>query len=244
MTDGCPAVFFVDMQPDPNNSAYADPFLEAICTATHLVIDSNNMPDFEFVSITPNALTPQEVHIELPLEPVMFANPTDVPLGGPTGITVNGLLIFGPTEAPQAGYRDPVLDEILDFCNGHTAPGGIYHHASPTCLVGRLGGGQVGLVIGYAFDGLPILAPYVCADSSCGTMVELQSSWEIVDPNVTNAWEMHSYVEGAGDLDACNGIWLENGTYAYVAASSFPYFMGCFMADYAVTEPVIDGGRP
>lgn len=56
------------------------------------------------------------------------------------------------------GSRDPFLDMLLDYCNGHTAPGGVYHfHARPECLFGD--DDTEGLVLGHAFDGYPILAP-------------------------------------------------------------------------------------
>lgn len=35
------------------------------------------------------------------------------------------------------------------------------------------------------------------------------------------------YVEGAGDLDACNGMTVD-GTYAYLVTEAFPFAMRCF----------------
>ncbi|MEM7345662.1 MAG: YHYH protein, partial [Chloroflexota bacterium] len=34
--------------------------------------------------------------------------------------------------------------------------------------------------------------------------------------------------EGSGDLDQCNGLTLADGSYAYFATDTFPYFMGCY----------------
>ena len=42
------------------------------------------------------------------------AAPGAVPLVGAAAVAVNGIAIFGPTEAPRDGSRDPVLDEMLD----------------------------------------------------------------------------------------------------------------------------------
>ena len=227
-TTDCPTDTFISVQPHPANSSYPDPVLEVTCTDTEMIIHTNNIPNFEFVSITPNSLQAHDFIFTLPLEPTVANSPTDVPLGGASAIAVNGLVIFGPTEAPQTGYRDPYLDQILDYCNGHTAPGGIYHfHARPDCIYEDIDG-QVGLVLAYAFDGHPILAPFICADTACNTVTELQSSWQDVNPTLSNAWERHAYVAGSGDLDECNGLTLADGSYVYFATDTFPYFMGCY----------------
>ena len=227
----CPDVNFIDVQANPANGNYPTPELSVDCTENQVIIHTNNIPNFEFVPTTPNALQAQDYTFTLPLNPTEAAQTTDVPLGGSIGVTVNGLVIFGPTEAPRDGYRDPYLDQILDYCNGHTAPGGVYHfHARPDCIYEDMDG-QVGLVIGYAFDGYPILAPYICADDNCTTTQEVQSSWQDVNPTLTNAWERHEYVAGSGDLDECNGIEFSDGSYAYFATDTFPYFMGCYRGD-------------
>jgi hypothetical protein len=165
-----------------------------------------------------------------------------VPLGGPAAITVTGLPIFGPTENPMDGYRDPYLDDmlanLLDECNGHTAPRGVYHfHARPDCLVMSLGGQRAGLVIGYAFDGYPVLFPLGCDDASCTTTRELSSSWRLTLDEYTTAtrgpaWDIHEFVDGLGDLDECNGMAITAAgspyDYAYFATDTFPYFLGCY----------------
>lgn len=233
----CPADQFPRLQPDPANTTYPAPALLAYCTDTHLIIETNNIPNFPFDPVTPNDLAALSLTLSIPLAPQMAGETTAIPLGGPTAVTLTGLLIFGPTEAPETGYRDPYLDGLLDACNGHTAPGGVYHfHASPRCLL-KDAGGALGQIIGYAFDGYPILAPYLCADTApgtfpgevvCHTVVEVRSSWQAADPNAANAWEMHRYIAGSGDLDACNGMQFANGSYAYFATAGFPYFMGCY----------------
>ena len=224
----CPTDVFLDANAAPQNAAYPEPELSITCTDTEILIQTNNIPNFEFVPTTPNALQAQDFTFHIPLTPVMAAETTAVPLGGPSAIAVNGLVIFGPTEAPNDGYRDPYLDEILDYCNGHTAPGGVYHfHARPDCISDDLEG-QVGLVIAYAFDGYPILAPYICGDEACSYVKEVQSSWRLANPDLDNAWEKHEYVEGRSELDECNGMTLPDGSYAYFATDTFPYFMGCY----------------
>ncbi len=208
---------------------YPDPKLSVTCSSSTVIIDSNNIPNFEFVQTTPNPLQAQNLHLELALKPALASSVTAAPLGGPIAVTVNGLYIFGPTEAPQDGFKDPYLNGILDYCNGHTAPRGDYHfHARPDCIEGTK---KVGTVLAYALDGFPILSPYVCADSTCKTTKKLVSSWRVTpgqDARAGNAWQVHEFVAGTGDLDKCNGKKTAAG-YAYYATDSFPYFVGCFV---------------
>jgi hypothetical protein len=176
------------------------------------------------------------------LNPVDASETTPVPLLGSIAITVNGLPIFGPTEAPRDGYGDPFLDGILDYCNGHTAPGGVYHfHARPDCLFTDMDG-NTSLVIGYAFDGYPILAPYICVDNACTEVKEVQSSWQRTQ-DVRNAWEAHEYVAGSGDLDECNGMVGPDGTYRYYATDTFPYFLGCYHGVANTSNTGVEGNN-
>ncbi|HTM19202.1 MAG TPA: YHYH protein [Kofleriaceae bacterium] len=211
---------------------YPDPTLSVTCDGGVMQVVSNTIPSFTFDQVTPNALEEHHHTWAIPLAPVESAAPADVPLAGAAAVAVNGLPIYGPTEAPQMGYRDPVLDQLLDYCGGHTAPGGMYHfHARPDCLFADAAGNTY-LVLGWAFDGYPILAPYACSDDACTEVVELQSSWrqveEVYGTTIENAWDAHEYVDGLGDLDRCNGRALPGGGYAYFATDSFPYFLGCY----------------
>ena len=77
-------------------------------------------------------------------------------------------------------------------------------------------------------------------------MKKLTSSWQRTQ-DVRDAWEAHEYVEGSGDLDRCNGQVGPDGEYRYYATDSFPYLLGCYVA-----EPIRNrsrdggggGGRP
>ncbi len=222
--------------------SYAAPTLSASCSDTHVEIVSNGIPTFTFVPITPNDLAAQSYTWRIPRHPAQAASTTDVPLLGAAAVTVTGMPIFGPTENPMDGYRDPYLDDtlanLLDECNGHTAPRGVYHfHARPECLVVSLGGARAGLVIGYAFDGYPILAPLACDDATCTTTHALDASWRLTLAEYTTstrgpAWDIHEFVDGLGDLDECNGMAITDASspydYAYFATDTFPYFMGCY----------------
>lgn len=221
---------------------YPAPAAAGACTSTEFVLTSNGIPSYTFVALTPNGLQAKSYTFHLPRHPAEASTKAAVPLLGPVAVSVTGLPIFGPTENPNDGYRDPFLDNqlmaLLDSCNGHTAPGGTYHlHARPDCLMIGLGGERKGLVLGWAYDGYPILAPVVCADAACTATKRVQSSWKMTIPvyNTTTrgpAWDIHAYVDGLGDLDRCNGLPItEAGApfdYAYFATDSFPYFLGCY----------------
>lgn len=238
-------------------AAYPRPAVAASCEGDEVVIRSNGIPTFEYVAITPNGLAAHDYAFRFPRTPARAARTTEVPLLGAAAVTVTGIPIFGPTENPMDGYRDPYLDDqlrnLLDECNGHTAPGGTYHfHARPDCEVVSLGGERVGLVIGWAFDGYPILAPLACDNAACTSTRRLTSSWRSTLAEYTTAtrgpaWDIHEHVDGLGDLDECNGMAIDDPAspydYAYFATDSFPYFLGCYRG--TPTANAIDGGgRP
>lgn len=223
--DTCPTAGFLDVstydQPDP----IPDPTLTVGCEGDFLVAVSNGIPNFEFVQVTPNALVSIDTTYRVPLVPEEDPSPATLGLGA-VGVAVNGLPIYAANEAAPT-YGDPYLDGILDYCNGHTDEAGQYHfHARPECLFPELDG-SVSLLVGYAFDGYPILAPFECLDADCAEVTELGSSYVYVGGSEA-AWEANVYQEGAGDLDACNGALRPDGTYAYYATDTFPYLIGCF----------------
>jgi hypothetical protein len=80
------------------------------------------------------------------------------------------------------------------------------------------------------------LAPYVCEDSACTKVGEVQSSWQRTQ-DVRDAWQAHEYIEGSGDLDQCNGMIRPDGTYAYYATDTFPYILGCYRGVANVSAP-------
>jgi arylsulfate sulfotransferase len=223
----CPeAKGFIDVSQAPS-LAGAKPVLQVECTEQHIVVRSNGIPSFRYVQTTPTPLRLQTYVWRIPRQPRPAPEPRQVPLLGPIAVAVDGLPIFGPNEAPEHGTADPYLDKILDYCNGHTAQRGDYHfHVRPNCLFDKIDG-RVSLVIGYAFDGYPILAPFECADASCASVRKVTSSWRRESSN-RNAWSANRYVEGHGTLDRCNGMVRPDGSYAYYATDTFPYFLACY----------------
>lgn len=233
--DDCPDEDFQDVSTYDQADPYADPTLSVSCEADTLVVETNGIPNFEFVAVTPNDLSEVPLTYRIPLSPVEADVESELGFGV-VGLAVNGLPIYGAFEAAPT-YGDPLLDGIVDFCNGHVAPGGQYHfHGRPDCLFDEVDG-QTSLVIGYGLDGYPILAPFECADADCTEVIELESSWAYIGGSEA-ALEANEYQEGTGDLDRCNGKTRSDGSYAYYATTTFPYLLGCHhgvVADDAVT---------
>lgn len=229
----CPTESFVDVSTGSAGVNYPAPYLNVYCTDENMIVESNGIPNFEFVQITPADLSAQDYKWTLPLHPEVAAAPTTIPLLGLVAVAVNGMPIYGPNEAADLGFGDPFLDQILDYCNGHTGPGGTYHfHARPDCLF-EDSEGNTSLVLAYALDGYPILAPYMCVDADCTQVEKVNSSWQRTQ-DVESAWDAHEYIAGSGDLDQCNGLLRADGTYTYYATDSFPYFLGCY---HGVVDP-------
>lgn len=220
----CPSSKFVSV------SNVAGVVLNVTCTSSEMVVETNNMPNFQ----VPGTTKPELRTWYIPLTPQVASQPVTLPLGGPVAVAIDGIQIHGPNGADFDGYPDPVHEGMLVACGGHHANQTLFHfHARPDCLLTQLGVDtndptqMVGVVLAYAFDGYPILTPYICDNADCSQVKELESSWEYVS-DVTNAWEANQYVAGSGDLDQCNGLTLPDGSYAYFATDGFPYLLGCY----------------
>ena len=174
-----------------------------------------------------------------PSSPAKAANVTVVlDTLGPIGVLVNGVQFYSPIDAEgtDAGATR------INYCGGHTER--FHSHAYPSCFFSKITEGGTstflpdrtpGTVVGYAFDGFPVLSPYVsCTDtaSDCINGVrEIDSAYEYrgTSLHTDKASTVNVYVAGYGGspLDACNGM-TTNGNYAYYATKSYPYFIGCY----------------
>ena len=231
---GCDAAQgFLQYEADPANSAYDDPYVEAACDGDELRVRSNDVPHFEFVQLTPNPLVEQDDEWTIPLEPELAASTTEIPLLGLVAFTLTGLHVYGPNEGDFPDpYGDPVYNDIVDGCGGHTAFA--YHaHALVTACIDETApadGSEPDPLLGYALDGFPILGRHGCADADCGEVVEYRSGWVQTGDPTTWAWDNHRY-EASDDpavLDACNGHVGPGGDYHYHETAGFPYVLGCY----------------
>lgn len=247
MNPVCPDDSFLDMDEWPGpGPGYPDPFLNAYCDETSIYVESNGMPNFNFIQMTPHELEIQNWNWVLPRFPIYQDVITSITDGGgpPTecettpqlgmlGIAVNGMPFFGPTEGPFPDpYGDPIYNDITDYCMGHTAELGVYHHHSmlTECLSLSWTEGEPSPILGYAADGFPIYGPFGCLDSECNEVVEFQSSYEQIADPTNCAFDAFEYVDQDNPvyLDECNGRFGPDGDYRYHTTETFPYIIGCF----------------
>ena len=229
---GCEAIAALFGTDGSANPDLADPESSATCDGDMVVISSNAIPDYTYIETSPGPPRAQDLTYTIPAEPTVAAETTAVPLVGSLGVTLAGIPIFGPTEGTGGDVGS--LPGILMECGGHNGPTGFHLHLVGTSQTTdcdfspeELASGPQ--LLGYAFDGYPIYTGNA----------QYESSWELTDESLfaSDTWAAHSYVEGSGDLDECNGRTDENGNYAYYTTDAFPYIIGCF-----VGEVDIEGG--
>lgn len=150
----------------------------------------------------------------------------------------------------------PLNEFRFDAYLAHVQRGGMYHyHGTPRVLYSEnatlfdnaaCAGAGNSPVIGFALDGFPLYGP--CFTDETGNLRAARSSYALktgertgvegyTTPYVTGLIKSDSYngqfvgdfeyIEGLGDLDACNGRSI-NGRYGYVVTSEFPYALRCF----------------
>jgi hypothetical protein len=142
------------------------------------------------------------------------------------------------------------IDLGIDEHHAHVQPTGAYHyHGLPTGLIEHLAehrkeaGEEAGMIlVGYAADGFPIYARfgYKDADDPASALIDLKSSYRLKNGERTaqpdgpggkydgTYVQDFEYVEGAGDLDECNGRFgvtpeYPGGTYYYVLTETYPF---------------------
>ncbi len=211
-------------------------------------ISSNDTPNHEMGVFpnraNPNAFRAQHLTFCFSTHPQMAEEVTEGLMT--VGVTLTGLPIRpytagyydpegrrGLSQKPESGWRQQAMFAPrslgMDAENAHVDRSGLYHyHAVSPSYFASVEGSH----IGYAPDGFEL---HYAGDA-------VTSSWRLktgsrpapVGGTYDGAFEQDfEFVDGAGDLDACNGR-MEDGTYRYYATDSYPYFPRCFVG-------VIDG---
>ena len=219
------------------NPDLPDPEVSASCEGDSIVVVSNGVPDFTYIGTSPGEPDGREMTFTIPAEPTMADTVTDIPYIGEAAVTLSGIPIFGPTEG--TGGDVDSLPGIISACGSHNGPSGFHTHKILTttetdCWFTPEEVAAAPQLVGYAFDGFPI---YTGTD-------QYTSSWQLTDESLfaTDTWAAHTYVEGSGDLDRCNGRTDENGNYAYYTTEAFPYVLGCFAGEVELDAPGGAGG--
>lgn len=155
----------------------------------------------------PNAISVQDLVYAIPGEPVVAGEATCLPMG-PIAVALTSAVIFN---ALDADIRDAVANEVFDECEGHPAPGGLYHyhHYSPCFDEGAAD--QHSPLVGYALDGFGIYGPR-------------DEGGALIDNDELD--ECHGHV---GPVPTDDGETVE--VYHYHATEAFPYTLGCFRGE-------------
>lgn len=149
----------------------------------------------------PNAIVAQSIHLTLPTNPTVAAQPTCVPMGM-VGFATDGVAIF---DALDNSGHDAVAHEVQDSCDGHPNGHGEYHFHGPSpCMPNEMTSG----LVGYALDGFGI---YGEIDYSTGKVLH--------DSDLDACHGTTSPVLWHGQLV---------NMYHYVLTAEFPYTIGCF----------------
>ncbi|MFC6325708.1 YHYH protein [Microbacterium koreense] len=233
------------------NPDLPDPSLEAVCEGDDIIVTTNSIPDYTYVATTPGSPSEIVQTYTLPATPVETTSSDygEVPRLGTIGVTVDGVPIYGPTEGTGGDVLS--LEGALSVCGSHNGPVDFHLHlfgwADDVDCVYSAQEVESGdpVLVGWAADGYPIMSGLVCADDECTEMTQLTSSWELVDESVfaTDTWAAHSYVEGSGDLDQCNGRVDDDGQYRYYTTTTFPYIIGCYHGEVSADALPSGGGR-
>ncbi len=213
------------------NANLADPVSEAVCNGDSIVVTSNGIPDYTYIGTSPGDPRAQDHTFTIPATPVIADEPSDVARLGPVAVALNGVPIYGPTEGTGGDVLS--LGGGLSECGSHNGPTGFHLHLFSTsdatdCIFTPVEAASGPQLFGYAFDGYPI---YTGND-------QYTSSWELTDASLfaSDTWSAHSYVEGSGDLDQCNGRIDQNGNYGYYTTDTFPYVLGCYHGEVDEAE--------
>jgi YHYH protein/Repeat of unknown function (DUF5648) len=233
-----------------DTNASLQPSVTVSCANGVVSVASNGVPNFDSVGIgLAGANAPYQTNSRVwrfPQQPTAAAQPRSLRNTlGPIAIMINGVQIYGPVEAPMDNYADPYKAGLLNYCGGHVSQ--FHFHAFPECFFNQktltgsttlLPAKTPGVVLGYAFDGYPILAPYeYCyapADATCVNGVrEIKSAYRYVGTGnypAEGAFDFNTYTAGynGSTLDSCNGKADTAGNYAYYATRQFPYFLACY----------------
>lgn len=191
----------------------------------------------------PNEITEQDKTWQLTTTPTYVWNET---WARENGVAYNGVkyeLQTAESVSCESGevYRIEAIQTAfnlgLDDNNAHVQPTGEYHyHGVADVLMNTLEWDDV-VHVGYANDGFPImyskLGTYtpsfsLSTDEREGISCTYRGADVVVQGTSADGTygEDYDYIEGLGNLDACNGTYLD-GEYVYFVTEDFPFGPRC-----------------
>jgi len=244
----------------PTDPPYASSYTSTIEDGFR-IIRANGIPDHQTGQFpnrgNPNSIRQQEYFFRVAASPKAAKKAT--PLGmQPFGVAVNGV-VFDPRAAEWwNGARnsiwqyEPLTSHVTlgaDMNDAHVQPSGAYHyHGVPHALLKKRMGESTKLtLLGWAADGFPIYGPYGLSNPQDlnSKVKRMKPSFRLrtgqrpggskgpggeYDGSFTADWV---YVNGAGDLDECNGRFgvtpeFPKGIYHYYLTEEFPFVPRAF----------------
>jgi hypothetical protein len=219
-------------------------------------IQSNSLPNHETGDFpndgNPNTISEQALSYEFSTEPIYIGNAN---FAQAPGVAVNGVAFepgTGESVSCESGqnYRIEALQSMfnlgLDFNNAHVQPGGKYHYHGVSPLLIEAYKTDDDLVhVGFAADGFLMyysksgayrsgyrLSANARSGSDCAATGPNNESFDLdgtaPDGTYGSDWV---YIEGAGDLDSCNGISID-GQYVYIVTDEYPYIPRCLNGEF------------
>ena len=161
---------------------------------------------------------------QVPLAPGFSAATTEASARGPIAVAVDGVPIFHYERRPDVSTalsnytaeNDTVLAGELDQCGGHSGQGDDYHyHYTPVCL---LDDHDLTQPIAFGLDGAAVHVGQAGTDYYGGGRFN----------------SLNNFPEGvtSSDLDDCNALLQDDGTYIHYSTFTPPYLIGCHHAEF------------
>ena len=212
---------FPDLAQFPGaGTGYDAPTVTVTCNSDTMTVASNGITSYPFVKKTPAGLKSQNFSWTVSTKPTIASTQTSIENKmSAVAFTVTGLPIYGPMEGPTPtveAYGDPVYNDLLDTCGGHTGYNADYHYhqifAITACSLEET-------IVGYALDGFPIYS---------NPSYKWKSGYEKTGNPKSYSFKAYTYTGGTNSLDECNGQKQDDGSYRYYITESFPYVIGCY----------------
>ena len=221
------------------------------------IMQVNALPNHETWTFpnagNPNTISAQSVSYEFPLTGTYTGNETwaQVPW-----VAINGVKLEPETAervecSTGEQYKIEAIQDFanlgLDFNHAHVQPTGEYHYHGSFASIADMFPWEDLVHVWFAQDGFLIYyskkgsysPSYELSDtprkgSSCSyrnASVTVENT--LPDGTYVSDWK---YVQGLGDLDACNGTYID-GEYAYVITDEYPYIGRCLNGEYTQQRP-------
>lgn len=175
---------------------------------------------------------------KVPLSPGWSEIATEASSKGPIAVAIDGVPIFHYERRPDVSTalsnytaeNDTVVAGELDQCGGHAGQGDDYHyHYAPVCLMDDH---DLTKPIAFGLDGAPVYFGQAGTDYYGGGRFNT----------------LNNFPEGidASDLDECNALLQDDGSYVHYSTNTPPYLIGCHHAEFDTAlqiEPSPMNGR-